>query len=109
MEHVYEYDSCAPELGRTVVVVRKWRRFWEERPVVERIKYRIHHEEFVEEFDNGEYRKCSYMTKWRLLNTDETDSNSRYDYSDSENIDPIILTTDTDPSWEEIQLFPNNH
>ena len=60
-----------------------------------------------EEFDNGEYRKCSYMTNG-AYSTQMRLNNSRYDYSDSENIDQLFSQL-TLILVKEIQLFPNNH
>ena len=101
MDHVYEYESCAP-LPSGVTVVDKWRRFHDGIVKREGNHYLISYEEFVEQFDNGNYRHCTHRVEWLLVNTYETTSNSREDYSETTAIDGSILTTDTNPPWEHI-------
>ena len=104
MEHTYEYDGCAPSVANPEVIVEQWRKFWEERPTRNNKKYLVHHEEFVQRLDDNSYRKCSYVTEWQLLPTGSENSNSRIDYILTEAIDPAILMTDTNPTWEYVRL-----
>jgi hypothetical protein len=106
MEHIYEYSACPPSDLIQPVITEQYRRFWEERPIRNGQKYLIHHEEFLQRLEDGTYRKCAYATEWQLLSTGSENSNSRVDYSETDNVDPAIIQTTTNPVWEVVKLFP---
>ena len=106
MEHIYEYAACPPTDFFQPVIIEQYRRFWEERPIRSGQKYLVHHEEFLQRLEDGTYRKCSYTTEWQLLSTGSENSNSRVDYSETDNVDPSIIQTTTNPIWEVVKLYP---
>lgn len=106
MEHIYEYQACPPDALVQPIITEQYRRFWEERPIRSGQKYLVHHEEFLQRLGDGTYRKCSYVTEWQLLSTGSENSNSRVDYSETDNVDPSIIQTTTNPVWEVVKLYP---
>lgn len=106
MEHIYEYSACPPDKLVQPVITEQYRRFWEEKPVRSGQKYLVHHEEFLQRLEDGTYRRCSYTTEWQLLSTGSENSNSRVDYSETDNVDPSIIESTTNPSWEFVKLYP---
>lgn len=106
MEHIYEYEACPPSNLVNATIVEQYRRFWEETPIRNGQKYLVHHEEFLQRLEDGTYRRCAYITEWQLLNTGSENSNSRVDYSETDNVDPDIINSTSNPSWEYVQLKP---
>lgn len=107
MQHIYEFSGCAPLLEVEDNPLQKWRRFYEENIVSGGQKYLVHHEQFMEYLDTGEYKYCVHTTKWPVLNHGEGNSNSAEIYEEIRNADPSRLTTDTNPTWEYVKLKPD--
>ncbi len=104
MQHIYEFSGCAPLLEIEDRPLEKWRRFYEENVVIDGQKYLVYHEQFMVHLEDGTYKYCVRTTRWPVLNHGEGNSNSTEIYSQTLNADPSILTTDTNPSWESVQL-----